>query len=179
MGVVVKSKREDASVGASPSRGESDRLPVMLAEAAFQRVLALERKRAERAAKPCLLMMLDPGHGPLSQHKRQVLEKLVAALPAFTRETDIVGWRRHDHTLAVIFTDINAEGIDHILKTMLARLKQALRSGLGHEETNRINISFELFPENLDQPQIHYDTRVGPDFAVSTGEEIRGSRSIS
>jgi hypothetical protein len=179
MGDVVKLSHENASPSASARHTETSREPALLTETAFQRMVALERKRSERAAKPCLLMLLDPGDAPFSQRKRQVLEKIVAALPAFTRETDVVGWHRRDSMLGVIFTDINAEGIDHILKMMLTRLKQVLRAGLGHEETNRINISFELFPERRGQVDIGYDTKMGPDFEVSLGEERRGTRSAS
>ncbi len=176
MGDVVKSRREKASSG-NPSPVATNRELVLLPETAFQRMVALERKRAERAAKPCLLMLLEPGDAPFSLHRQQVLEKMVEALPAFSRETDMAGWHRKDHTLGVIFTAIDPEGIDHILKTMLSRLKHALRSSLGHEQANRINISFELFPERR-QGEVGY-TKMKPDFEGTLRDERRGAQSIS
>jgi len=169
----------------SPSRGEGRRpdvvehQAVLLAEAGFLRVLELERKRAERGDKPCLLMLLDPGQAPFVQHKRHVLEKMAEALPAFTRETDITGWHRHEHTLGVIFTDISREGLDHILKTMLSRLKQALRASLGPEQTHRIQIYFELFPERRDGHGPALDKKMRPEVARPADGDARAAQTIS
>ena len=137
----------------------------VLAEAAFQRMVTLERKRTERSGKPCLLMLLDAGDGLLTERKRQLLEKIIAALLAFTRETDVTGWYKQGRVAGAIFTEINPESLEFILKTMLARFKQTLGGELSNEQMGQINISFRLFPESEETPdaerQTYYPTSSG------------------
>jgi hypothetical protein len=144
---------KNAKLRLAPARPLPDPALSVLGEAAFQRMLSLEKKRTERSGKPCLLMLIDAGDGILLQRKRSLLGKIVAALVSFTRETDVTGWYKQDRIAGVMFTEINPDGLELILKTMLGRLKEILATELNSEELTHINISFRLFPEIENGPQ--------------------------
>ncbi len=73
----------------------------VLNEEAFQRMIAIERKRTERSRKPFLLMLLDAGD---HAHSSKALTSIVPVLLSTTRETDVVGWYKDGSMVGVIFT---------------------------------------------------------------------------
>jgi len=120
----------------------------ILSQEAFLKVISLERRRTERSRKPFLLMLLDMGdHLP-----RTVVEKntrrLLKALGAATRETDIAGWYENNRVMGVMFTEIGPEDRESIVSTMMSRLSDILRSRMALEQ---LRISFHVFPEDWDQ----------------------------
>jgi|SRR5579862_1547687 hypothetical protein len=148
MGKVLKSRpRQNTNLRLVPARDESAAAPELLAESAFHRMIAVECKRAERSGNPCLLMLLDPGNGQFTERKRLALNQIAESLPSFTRETDVTGWYKQGRIMGVIFTEINAEALEFILKTMLARLKRTLSAEMTIDQLNQVNVSFEMFPE--------------------------------
>ncbi len=58
------------------------------------RMIALERKRTERSAKPFLLMLLETGDHNSEERSRQLLTKVISTLVDATRETDVIGWHK-------------------------------------------------------------------------------------
>ena len=66
----------------------------VLCDEAFQRMIAIERKRTERSAHPFLLMLLETGEQQSEEKNGQLLAKVISALMTATRETDIVGWHK-------------------------------------------------------------------------------------
>jgi hypothetical protein len=147
-GEVLNSRPDkNAKLRLAPARSLPDPALCVLGEVAFQRIVSLEKKRTERSGKPCLLMLLDAGDGILLQRKRDLLGKVVAALVSFTRETDVTGWYKQDRIAGVMFTEVNPDGLELILKTMLGRLKETLATELSSQQLTQINISFRLFPE--------------------------------
>ena len=135
----------DGAVAPAPDRE-------ILSEEAFQRVISLERHRSERSHKSFLMMLLDMGDSePSSEARSKYLCKLISALSAATRDTDIAGWYRNDCVLGVMFTEISLEDRGSIVSTMIARLSDILRSHLSSEQFNRVGISFHVFPDDWDQ----------------------------
>src|SRR5580765_1015414 len=65
---------------------------IVLHEDAFVSMLYLERRRAERAQKRFLLMLIDIKRAIADGHKHRTLANVTNALLGVTRETDIVGW---------------------------------------------------------------------------------------
>ena len=118
----------------------------ILHEAAFQRMISLERRRTERSGKPFLLMLIDMGDHPNSERTKKISSKILAALVA-TRETDVTGWYKDNTVIGVIFTEIVMEARDAIVRAMLGRISTALSKKLSPEQINEIGISFHLFPE--------------------------------
>jgi exopolysaccharide biosynthesis polyprenyl glycosylphosphotransferase len=77
----------------------------VLGEGMFKRILLAERRRANRANQPAVVLIVDP-----QQRWRGAAETMwkeaVAALSACVRETDVVGWLEHKGRIGVILHDI-------------------------------------------------------------------------
>jgi lipopolysaccharide/colanic/teichoic acid biosynthesis glycosyltransferase len=122
----------------------------VLNEEAFQRMVAVERKRTERSRKPFLLMLLDAGNHQGSGRNGKALDSIVPALLLSTRETDVTGWYKDRATVGVIFTGLLADDKNSILSTILTRVSTTLRDKLTFEQFNQVSISFHFFPDDWD-----------------------------
>jgi lipopolysaccharide/colanic/teichoic acid biosynthesis glycosyltransferase len=123
----------------------------MLDAESFRRMITLERKRSERSRKPFILLLLDMGEPLAPEKNRKILEKILAALAASTRETDITGWYAIDCVVGVMFTEVAVEDGRAIPNSVIARVTEMLRARLSFEEFSRISLSFHVFPEDWDQ----------------------------
>ena len=119
----------------------------VLNEAAFHRMISLERKRTERSRKPFLLMLLDMGDGLYSDSNEKALDKVLSALSLSTRETDVTGWYKNNTVVGVMFTEFGVDDRNTILTTLMSRVSETLRTNLSSHQFNQISISFHLFPE--------------------------------
>lgn len=119
-------------------------------EEVFCRMIALERKRSERSKKPFLLMLLDMGERLSTEKNGKTLGKILAALSATTRETDVIGWYKNRSVLGVMFTEISPAERNSIVGTVIARVSEILRKTLTFEQFNQLTISFHAFPEEWD-----------------------------
>jgi len=119
----------------------------VLNEAAFHRMISLERKRTERSRKPFLLMLLDMGDGLYSDSNEKALDKVLSALSLSTRETDVTGWYKNNTVVGVMFTEFGVDDRNTILTTLMTRVSETLRTNLSSHQFNQISISFHLFPE--------------------------------
>src|SRR5262245_59262154 len=99
--------RQRSLVGKYPQRPSTETAGnrMLLGEDAFVSMLYLERRRAERADKRFVLMLVDVqrviGDG---RSARSTLGKITGALCSAVRETDIVGWYLEDQLIGVIGT---------------------------------------------------------------------------
>src|SRR5690348_17353161 len=118
----------------------------MLDEVAFQRVIALERRRTERSRKPFMLMLVDGYEQSLL--KGFDYGRLLEALAVSIRETDVVGWYRTGHVFGVIFTEINIDDRGAMIDSMTSRIDDVLHIHLGLEKLKGLQISFHVFPED-------------------------------
>jgi lipopolysaccharide/colanic/teichoic acid biosynthesis glycosyltransferase len=118
---------------------------------AFRRMIALERKRSERSRKPFMLLLLDMGDHLPSERNGKILGKILSALSATTRDTDVTGWYSNKCVVGVMFTEISIEGSGSIPSTIINRVTQTLQSNLSLEQFNRVTLSFHVFPEDWDQ----------------------------
>jgi lipopolysaccharide/colanic/teichoic acid biosynthesis glycosyltransferase len=114
-------------------------------------MISIERKRTERSRKPFLLMLLDTGNSQGSEKNGKALDRIVSALLASTRETDVIGWYKNRATVGVMFTELVVDDKNSILSTMLTRVSTTLRYNLTFEQFNQISISFHFFPDDWDQ----------------------------
>jgi lipopolysaccharide/colanic/teichoic acid biosynthesis glycosyltransferase len=122
----------------------------VLQEDAFKRMVAVERKRTERSAKPFLLMRLDAGEYQSGEKNGKVLANVISALLPATRETDIIGWYKNQSSVGVMFTELVMFDQKSILSAMLTRIGGILRDSLTLEEFNQVSISFHFFPDKWD-----------------------------
>ncbi|MGH9517149.1 MAG: sugar transferase [Terriglobales bacterium] len=122
---------------------------VVLNEESFLRTLSLERKRTERSRKPFLLMLLEFGD-ILPRESSRPLGKVISALCASTRATDVVGWFRNNAVVGVLFTEIIIDDQSSIVSTMMARVSETLGHSLTLDQFNQVKLSFHVFPEPWD-----------------------------
>ncbi|HKF48399.1 MAG TPA: sugar transferase [Terracidiphilus sp.] len=155
----------------SNSVGDRD----VLAEKAFTRMIAIERKRSERSKEPFLLMLVEVGSDPESQENQRVLESMLAVLRGSSRETDILGWYKDRAVIGVVFTGLIVTDKSLILTTILTRVSSVLRHELTFDQFNRVSLSFHFFPDDWDHSSGQGPTNVAlyPDL-VNPGSRRRG-----
>ena len=120
----------------------------VLNEGTFKRMIAVERKRTERSREPFLLMLLETGNQEGSVKRAKALDNMISALLLSIRETDVIGWYRTRTTAAVIFTGLEGNDKNIILKTILTRVSATLRNELTLEQFSQISISSHFFPDD-------------------------------
>jgi lipopolysaccharide/colanic/teichoic acid biosynthesis glycosyltransferase len=118
---------------------------------AFRRMITLERKRSERSRKPFMLLLLDMGDRLPSDKNGKTLSKILAALSASTRDTDVTGWYANNCVVGVMFTEIANGDSSSVPTTIIARVTEMLRKNLTVEQFNKVSLSFHLFPEDWDK----------------------------
>jgi len=129
---------------------EKDGVPagrIVLHEDAFVSMLYLERRRAERAQKRFVLMLVDVKRAIADGQKNRTLARATSALLSVTRETDIVGWYLEDQLIGVIGTEIGKAKSKHVQARMLEKVKAALLEALPREKAAHVTVSFHFFPE--------------------------------
>lgn len=122
-----------------------------LDEGSFQRMLALERKRADRSGRRFVLMLL--GCRTLLKvggQRPEEFEKTLSALLGSTRDTDIKGWYTADSVLGVLFTEIGAADGRFVAHALLDKITAALSGSLSIEQINELRLSFHVYPEDWD-----------------------------
>jgi exopolysaccharide biosynthesis polyprenyl glycosylphosphotransferase len=154
-----RSNRTLAPMDAARSRA------VVLDEASFRRMIALERKRTERSRKPVLLMLLDAGNCLSFDKNGRVLSNILSALSLSTRDTDVTGWYKGNSVVGVMFTEITMDDHGLILGTMMNRISQTLQNNLSLEKFSQISISLHVFPEDWDHDTSPGNPALYPDLA--------------
>src|SRR4051794_23628890 len=95
-------------------------IPV-IPEAAFVRMLRLERRRTERSGRPFLLVLIS--HEDFDTTPEcSLLDFVVTAVSSAIRETDLLGWYRRDRTLGILMTELgqtNSMTVNTIRKKIL------------------------------------------------------------
>jgi lipopolysaccharide/colanic/teichoic acid biosynthesis glycosyltransferase len=116
----------------------------------FRRMIILERKRSERSRKPFMLLLLDIGDHLPSEKNGRILAKILSALSASARDTDVTGWYSNDCVVGVMFTEIAIEEGGSTPTTIITRITKALQTNLTLEQFTRVTLSFHVFPEDWD-----------------------------
>jgi lipopolysaccharide/colanic/teichoic acid biosynthesis glycosyltransferase len=107
----------------------------------------MERKRAERSKRQFLLMLLHAEELLRGSECQEVLPKMIAAVLAATRETDLSGWHQQSAVVGTILTEIRADDLAVTMTAVHSKVSAALLASLGVSRMDRIHISFHPFPE--------------------------------
>ena len=126
---------------------ENGRSPLFSQEL-FAKLLCLERKRAERSRKPFALMLIDASKPFRTDRGTGVYSRLLLALSASTRETDLWGWYKEGAVIGVIFTEIGSVDANSLRDTIMSKVQSALQTNLRHDQIEDILISFHVFPDD-------------------------------
>ena len=142
-------------------------------EQTFHRMLALERRRAERSRKPFVLMLLDAQAVLEHRNGTALVERFTSATCDATRETDFVGWYKEGAILAVIFTEVSLNGKHPITEVLQSKVVKALRDRLGHKLVSNLAVTTHLFPESWDKddPDRVADIKLYPDLSQKTSRK--------
>src|SRR5580700_9641683 len=143
MGLFRTAVAKDLDLAGLSVRAQSSPAPdvagrMVLGEDAFVSMLYLERRRAERAQKRYVLMLLDVRDATADASKRQTLGKITETLCSITRETDIIGWYLEDHLIGVIGTEIGKASSEEIREKISGKFKSAFSAVLGPQKASLI-----------------------------------------
>lgn len=142
--------RESSNATAGNCRSFYRQPRELVSERFFQRILSLERKKAERSRKGILLMLLDIKRALRGNPSDRILSGIALALSSPTRETDVIGWHQTNSVLGLIFTDVYQRDRSALQNLMNSGIVANLRANLGDEQADQIRISFHFFPEDTD-----------------------------
>jgi lipopolysaccharide/colanic/teichoic acid biosynthesis glycosyltransferase len=150
---------------------------MILDEASFRSMIAIERRRTERSGKPVLLMLLDAGNFLPFDRSGKVLSSLLSALSLSTRDTDVTGWYKNNSVVGIMFTEISLDDHGAILGTMMDRVSQTLRNNLSMNKFSQISISLHVFPEDWDHEASPGNPALYPDL-VHRDTTRRGALAV-
>src|SRR2546423_953885 len=110
-------------------------------EQAFRYFLQIERKRAARAHRPVLLLLLDLR----KPSERLAIDPLLASklfdcLCRCLRETDVVGWYREDRVAAAVLTQVDGAMPPDVTAVIRQRVGHALREGLSADVARHLRV---------------------------------------
>ena len=145
----------------------------VLDEEAFNRRIAIERKRTERSNQPFLLMLLEDGRLQESQEDRVDLEIMVSALLPSIRETDIIGWYKGRTTVGVIYTGLVDNDKNAVLSMIQSRVIATLEGSFPLEQLSHVNTWFHFFPDDWDDDGSGHPSNLAlyPDLLNSNNEK--------
>jgi exopolysaccharide biosynthesis polyprenyl glycosylphosphotransferase len=122
----------------------------LVAEETFRRVLSLNRKRSERSRQRFVLMLVHLGNLLRTEGGGATLGAITKTLTLSARETDLGGWYKKGMIIGLICTELGPGSVKSILNALKSRASSALRNDLNPEQMNVIEISFHVFPDDLD-----------------------------
>jgi lipopolysaccharide/colanic/teichoic acid biosynthesis glycosyltransferase len=140
-------KRLELIIRASGSHPREVSARIVLDEDAFVSMLYLERRRAERADKRYVLMLVDVRDALSGMDATRTSATLTQTVCEITRETDIIGWYVENSLLAVIGTEIGQASPEEIRQVLSEKFRAAFSGVLGKERASLIFVSFHFFPE--------------------------------
>jgi exopolysaccharide biosynthesis polyprenyl glycosylphosphotransferase len=129
-------------------------------------MLYLERRRAERADKRFVLILIDVKKTLAVVHKDRTVLALTNALSEATRETDIIGWYLENNLLGVIGTELGKANNQIVQERFLNKLRTIFESALGLERSSSISVSFHFFPEEYEHGDTDHSANIAlyPEF---------------
>src|SRR5262245_59248388 len=112
----------------------------------FTRILCLERKRTDRSQRPFLLLLLEFRIGLRNRQRwqRSLVKNIIQSLQSCARQTDMIGWYKHNTVIGVIFTELRHD--EPPISKILERVNTALHAGLTPEQMDAVTLSIHVYP---------------------------------
>jgi hypothetical protein len=97
-------------------------------EEAFHHFLAIERKRSEASGRPFLLILveLEQSFCVTLQIDPQFAARMFYGLAEGLRDTDVIGWYRHNRIAGAVLTDLGDAPEQTVRKQVIRRVEAAL-----------------------------------------------------
>ncbi len=122
-----------------------DRDAGLMNEGYFREMLSLERKKSERSGNPILLMLLNVEYCCGRNNRIDALRRIVSAISAATRQTDMKGWYDYHMFIGIVFTEFGEADITEAKGIILNKVKDILKKWLTPKQAHSIQISFETY----------------------------------
>jgi hypothetical protein len=111
-------------------------------EEAFRYFLEIERKRAARAQRPVVLLLLDlrqllSSGSPIDP---LLAAKVFSGLWLCLRETDIVGWFREDRIAGAVLTQLDSSPGPNVSHAVRQRVSGAIRNSVPPDIARRLRV---------------------------------------
>ena len=159
------------AVPATEARTTSTR--VLLHEDAFVSMLYLERRRAERAQRRFVLMLVDVARVIKEGQKDRTIPKISSALTVATRETDILGWYQQNSLVGVIGTELGEGEPKAVQERMLAKVRAGFEQSFGKDKSLEVLVSFHFFPEEYGEGDTDHSVNIALYPDLSRKEESK------
>ena len=140
-------KQDDATVRVPSNVLGEISARMVIGEDTFMSMLYLERRRAERAQKRYVLLLVDVKDAISDKQKIRTVQTITQTLCEITRETDLIGWYVKDHLIGVIATEIGKASSKEVRERISAKFREAFLQALGQRKASQITVSFHFFPE--------------------------------
>jgi lipopolysaccharide/colanic/teichoic acid biosynthesis glycosyltransferase len=140
-------KQDDATVRVPSNVLGEISARMVIGEDTFMSMLYLERRRAERAQKRYVLLLVDVKDAISDKQKIRTVQTITQTLCEITRETDLIGWYVKDHLIGVIATEIGKASSKEVRERISAKFRGAFLQALGQRKASQITVSFHFFPE--------------------------------
>src|ERR1700737_1798763 len=119
-------------------------------EAAFRYFLALEQKRAHRANRRFLLLLMDLNVRQTSVGiEPDVARRLFTNLSRYLRETDFVGWYHDGRVVGAVLTQHAAEPGSDAWQVVAGRITRALGESLAADVAESVQVRVHQLPSDL------------------------------
>jgi hypothetical protein len=119
-------------------------------EAAFRYFLALEQKRADRANRRFLLLLIDLNVRQMSVRiEPDVVRRLFTNLTRYLRETDFVGWYHEGRVVGAVLTQHTAEPGSDAWRVVAGRVTRALGESLSADAAESVQVRVHQLPSDL------------------------------
>jgi hypothetical protein len=119
-------------------------------EEAFRYFLDVERKRAVRAGRPVVLLLLDLRRLPINGSPIDPLlaAKLFSGLWLCLRETDVVGWFREERIAGAVMTQLDSSPGPNVSQAIRRRVEGGIGNGVPPEISRRLRVRvYRLHPD--------------------------------
>jgi lipopolysaccharide/colanic/teichoic acid biosynthesis glycosyltransferase len=111
----------------------------------FRDVLVRERKRADRSDQPLVLALVGL-NGGINSAPDPVWSRVIDALEAAKRETDVLGWFEQDGALGVILPEIPTDSGPFVAE-LEQRLRRELSRNVDAEALAQLSVRLLVHPE--------------------------------
>ena len=120
----------------------------LLDELSFKRILALERKRADRSKRSFALVTLDvEGLKTEGKNLDPVLTDMAfTALSNCLRETDVIGWHTKDSIFGVILTEFGDYSLEKVVDSIWSKVEKELKDVFEEEIYGKMKLEVHIYP---------------------------------
>ena len=111
-------------------------------EEAFRSLLERESKRSERSGHFCRILLVydSNAHGRIVSMEPEIAHRTLVVLSKTLRDTDYVGWFRHERVVGAVLTSLRADPQADECDLVETRLVKALRAEFVREVNSPMQI---------------------------------------